>query len=85
MFHQKFLQPTQPKSPFNIRGKTELSAVLHGILVDGMIERIESNPEFVNAEVVCLRAQGVMPPNTFSVLEATMTFTRRIGQKGYGG
>ena len=54
----KFLQPTPRQSPFNIRRKTELGAVLHGILVDGMIERIEGNPEFANAEVVRLRAEG---------------------------
>jgi hypothetical protein len=32
--------------------------MLHGILVDGMIERIEGNPEFANGEVVRLRAEG---------------------------
>ena len=58
MFQQKFLPPTQPKSPFNIRRKTELGAVLHGILVDGVIERIEGNPAFANTEVVRLRAEG---------------------------
>ena len=48
----------QPKSRFNIRRTNEIGTMLHGILVDGMIERIEGNPEFANAEVVRLRAEG---------------------------
>lgn len=32
--------------------------MLHGILADGMIKRIEGNPDFANAEVVRLRAKG---------------------------
>jgi hypothetical protein len=58
MFHQKFLQPTQPTSLFNIRRNIAPAIMLHGILVDGMIERIEGSPDFANAEVVRLRAEG---------------------------
>ena len=54
----KFLRPIQPTTPFNIRRKTESGIMLHGILVDGMIERIEGDPEFANAEVVRLREEG---------------------------
>lgn len=48
----------QPTNPFNIRRKTELGVMLHGILVNGTIERIEGNPEFAESEVLCLRAEG---------------------------
>jgi len=54
----KFRGPIQPKSPFNIRRTTESGIMLHGILVDGMIERIEGDPEVANSEVVRLRAEG---------------------------
>ncbi len=58
MLHLKFLQPTQPTSPFNNRRKTESGIMLHGILLDGLIEGIEGDPEFANAEVVRLREEG---------------------------
>jgi hypothetical protein len=32
--------------------------MLHGILVDGIIERVEGNPEFAEGEVMRQRAQG---------------------------
>ena len=54
----KFPPPIQPKSRLNIRRTNETGTMLHGILVDGMIERIEGNPDFANAEVVRLREAG---------------------------
>ncbi len=50
--------PTQPTDPPNIYRKTAPAIMLHGILVDGMIDRIEGNPEFAEGEVVRLRAEG---------------------------
>ena len=44
--------------PSTSRLKTKLGIMLHGISVDGIIERIEGNPEFAETEVVRLRAQG---------------------------
>lgn len=58
MLDLNLLPPTQPTHAFNIHRKTESSIMLHGILVDGMVEKIQGNPEFANAEVVRLRAAG---------------------------
>ena len=58
MLHLKFLQPTQSTNPCNSYRKTNLGTMLHGISVNGVIERIEGNPEFADAEVVRLRGEG---------------------------
>lgn len=57
MFLPRFLESTDPVSQFNHR-KTEPGIMLHGILVDGIVRKIEGNPESANAAVVRLRAEG---------------------------
>lgn len=57
MLALKSIQPQQPKSSPNTR-LAQPAIMLHGILVDGLVERIEGNPEYAEGEVVRLRAMG---------------------------
>ena len=55
MGHLNLVQPFQPT---NVSNPHKGCNVLHGILVDGMIEKIEGSPAFARAEILQRRKAG---------------------------